>query len=124
MQAIRTYPLLPISVDLSYLETEEATGPFTRELDKAVNELKESEEGRQEYMMLMTYGAEQKAAGKYIRNVELIRGWYEDHSSLPVSDAAKVIRVTVPQFESVVALIKDNPELTDDDIAKKVSWRK
>jgi len=109
---------------IMYLDHEEVTGSFSRELDNAVKELKESEEGRQEYMMLMTFGAEQKAAGKYAGKVEQIRGWYNDGSTTPAAEAAKVIRVTLAQFEDVLSLIKEKPELEDDDIAKQVNWRK
>ena len=107
-----------------YLDHEEVTGTFSRELDEAVKELKDSEEGRQEYMMLMTFGAEREAAGKYIGKVELIRGWYDDGSTTPVAEAAKLMRVTQGQFENVLSLIKEKPELTDADIAKQVNWRK
>ena len=75
-------------------------------------------------MMLMTFGAEQKAAGKYEGKVEQIRGWYNDGSTTPAAEAAKVIRVTLAQFEDVLSLIKEKPELEDDDIAKQVNWRK
>jgi hypothetical protein len=74
-------------------------------------------------MTWSTYGAEREAAGKYIRNVELIRGWYDDHSSLPMADAAKFAKVTIPQFESVLDLIKSNPEMADEEIANRVNWR-
>ena len=108
---------------IMYLDHEEVTGSFSKELDEAVKALKESEAGRQEYMMLMTFGAEQKAAGKYIGKVEQIRGWYNDGSTTSATEAAKVIRVTDAQFESVLSLIKEKPELTDDDIAKQINWR-
>ena len=75
-------------------------------------------------MMLMAFGAEQKAAGKYMGKVELIRGWYNDGSTIPATEAAKIIRVTDAQFERVLSLIKENPELDDDDIAAQVNWRK
>ena len=109
---------------IMYLDHEEVTGSFSRELDKAVKALKESEEGRQEFMMLMAFGAEQKAAGKYMGKVEQIRGWYNDDSTIPATEAAKILRVTDAQFERVLSLIKENPELDDDDIAAQVNWRK
>lgn len=68
-----------------YLDREEVTGPYSRELDDAVNELKSNEERGQEYMMLMTYGAEERAAGKYMGKVEQIRGWYDEKDDLPAA---------------------------------------
>ena len=79
-----------------YLDREEVTGPYSKELDDAVNELKSNEERGQEYMMLMTYGAEQRAAGTYIRLVNQIRGWYDDKDDLPAARMAKSLRISLP----------------------------
>ena len=76
------------------------------------------------HMTWATYGAEQKAAGKRITKVEQIRGWYDRKSTLPMADGAKFAKVTIPQFESVVSILQSNPELTDEDIASRVNWRK
>ena len=106
-----------------YLDREEVTGPYSKELDDAVNELKSNEERGQEYMMLMTYGAEQRAAGKYSGFVELIRRWLEKKSSMPVNEAADFVGITVPQFEGVLALIKEHPDWDNDEVADKADWR-
>lgn len=69
-------------------------------------------------MMLMTFGAEREAAGKYAGKVELIRGWYNEGSTLPAEEAAKLLRVTPAQFESVLSLIQEKPELDDEQESK------
>jgi len=74
-------------------------------------------------MTWSTYGAEREAAGKRIDKVEMIRGWYSRNSMLPIADAAEMISVTIPQFESVLDLIKSNPEMADEEIANRVNWR-
>jgi predicted transposase/invertase (TIGR01784 family) len=106
-----------------YLDREEVTGSYSKELDDAVNELKSNEERGQEYMMLMTYGAEREAAGKYSGFVELIRRWLEKKSSIPVNEAADFVGITVPQFEGVLALIKEHPDWDNDEVADKADWR-
>ncbi len=106
-----------------YLDREEVTGSYSKELDDAVNELKSNEERGQEYMMLMSYGAEQKAAGKYIGFVEQIRRWYEKKSSMPVKDAADYAGITPSQFEGVLSLIKEHPDWDDETVADKANWR-
>ena len=106
-----------------YLDRSEVTGPYSKELDDAVNELKSNEERGQEYMMLMTYGAEQRAAGKYIGLVEQIRRWYIKKSAMSVQDAASYAGITIPQFEGVLSLIKEHPDWDDEDIADRVDWR-
>ena len=106
-----------------YLDREEVTGPYSKELDDAVNELKSNEERGQEYMMLMTYGAEREAAGKYIGLVELIRGWYDDKDDLPAERKKKSLRISLPIFEGVLALIKEHPDWDDRMVADQASWR-
>ena len=106
-----------------YLDREEVTGPYSKELDDAVNELKSNEERGQEYMMLMTYGAEREAAGKYIGLVEQIRGWYDDKDDLPAARMAKSLRISLPIFEGVLALIKEHPDWDDRMVADQADWR-
>ena len=107
-----------------YLDREEVTGPYSKELDDAVNELKSNEERGQEFMMMSVYGAEQRAAGKYIEIVEQIRGWYDDKFDISPEIMSKLLRVTLPQFESALSLIKEHPDWDDEDIAEQVDWRK
>lgn len=72
-------------------------------------------------MLLMTYGAEQKAAGKYSGLVELIRDWYEDKDDLPAEQAVKCLRISLPVFEGVLSLIKEYPNWDDEEIADKAN---
>ena len=51
--------------------------------------MKSNEKKGQEYMLLMTYGAEKKAVGKYSGLVEQIRRWYDDKDDLPTERMAK-----------------------------------
>lgn len=108
---------------LIYLDREEVTGPYSKELDDAVKELKSNEERGQEYMMLMTYGAEREVAGKYIKAVEDIRGWIADGQDIPMASAAKMIRVNLPIFDGVVKLIQEHPDWDDRTVADKANWR-
>ena len=92
-------------------------------MDRLINQRIPNEERGQEYMMLMTYGAEQRAAGKYIGLVEQIRRWYVKKSAMSVQDAAGYAGITIPQFEGVLSLIKEHPDWDDEDIADRVDWR-
>lgn len=108
---------------LIYLDRQEVTGSYSKELDDAVNELKSNEERGQEYMLLMNYGAEREAAGKYMGKVEQIRGWYDEKSALSMRDAAKFARIPLSVFEDVVTLIKEHPDWDDETVADKANWR-
>jgi len=73
-------------------------------------------------MMLMTYGAEREAAGKYIEKVESIRNWSVEGQDIPKA-AAKMIRVTIPVFDGVLNLIQTHPDWDDRTVADQASWR-
>ncbi len=106
-----------------YLYHEEVTGSYSEELDEAVKELKSSEKEGQRHMLLSIYLEEQKVVGKYSGIVEQIRGWYDRKSKVPMKDAAEFVDITVPQFEGVLALIKEHPDWDDEEIADKANWR-
>ncbi|MBR3106112.1 MAG: Rpn family recombination-promoting nuclease/putative transposase [Clostridia bacterium] len=107
---------------MNYLDHGEVTGPYSKELDQAVTELKGNEERRQEYMTLMTYGMEREAAGKYMNIVAQIRRWHEKKSSMPMSMAADFMNVSISQFQSVLSLIQQHPDWDDRDIADQADW--
>ena len=106
-----------------YLDHEEITGSYSEELDEAVQKLKSSEEEGQKAMLLSIYLEEQKVVGEYKKLVEQIRGWYDRKSKVPMKEAAEVVGITVPQFEGVLALIKEHPDWDNEEIADKANWR-
>ncbi len=106
-----------------YLDHEEITGSYSEELDEAVQKLKSSEEEGQKAMLLSIYLEEQKTVGKYKKLVEQIRGWHDDKDDLPAPRMAKCLRISLPIFEGVLALIKEHPDWDDEEIADKANWR-
>ena len=107
---------------ITYLDTGEVTGEYSKELDDAVNELKDNEERGQEYMMLMTYGAEERAAGKYIKTVEDIRRWKQE-GGVDDSVMAKIFGIRLPIFQGIVSLIEEHPDWNDETVADNADWR-
>lgn len=108
---------------ITYLDSGEVTGEYSKELDEAVQDLINNEERGQEYMMLMTYAAEQRAEGKYINKVEQVRGWLTDPGELSENQMAKALRMTLSVFNNVLALIKEHPDWTDEQIAEEADWQ-
>lgn len=106
-----------------YLDREAVTGPYSRELDEAVNELKSNEERGAEYMTLMTYGMEQQATGRKINQVENIRNWYKAGQDIPKPIAAKVMNLSLPVFDGVLDLIREHPDWDDETVAGRAVWR-
>ena len=75
-------------------------------------------------MLLSVYFAEQRVLGGYIRIIKQIRKWDNDKNDLPAERMAKLLSITLPQFESALSLIKEHPDWDDEDIAEQVDWRK
>ena len=108
---------------IDFIERGEITGPYSRDLDEAVEGVKQSEERRQEYMLLMTYGAEREAAGKYRTLAGQIRGWAEDNNGLSSTQIARVLKIDEKVLWNVASLIADHPDWDDETVANKAKWR-
>lgn len=73
-------------------------------------------------MMLMTYGAEERAAGKYIKTVEDIRRWKQE-GGVDDSVMAKIFGIRLPIFQGIVSLIEEHPDWNDETVADNADWR-
>lgn len=72
-------------------------------------------------MTLELYGAEQRALGKYLANIEQIRHWMSAGKS-DKNTAIEIIDVTPAQFDSVVNAISEHPEWDDERVYEEVDW--
>ena len=105
---------------ITYLDSGEVTGEYSKELDEAVQDLINNEERGQEYMMLMTYAAEQRAEGKYIDKVETIRAWSIDAGGTDSAFLARILHISLTTFNNVLALIKEHPDWTAEQRVAEV----
>ena len=86
----------------------EATGNYTRQLDKAVNLVKSSEERRHEYMVMkiheMETRAEGRAEGIRDKTVEDARAMYDD--GLELERIARILKLELSEVEVILGLRK------------------
>lgn len=106
---------------ITYLKDEKITGEFSKALDDAVNEVKESEERRREYMILNMRDNEMRAEGKSEGLIEgrkeglkegrkdgltegaFLTAWNMAKSGLiPIEKAAEFVGLSVDDFEKQV----------------------
>ena len=106
-----------------YLDRGEVTGPYSKELDDAVRELKSNEERREEYMKLSMRLMEERAAGRYDDKVAAIRRWSVCGQEIPKDAEANMLEIPVSVFDGVLDLIEAHPDWDDEDVANEASWR-
>ena len=101
---------------LLYMNKGEATGNYTRQLDKAVNLVKSSEERRHEYMVMKIHEMETRAEGRAegrvegraegIRDktIEDARAMYDD--GLEPERIARILKLEISEVEVILGLRK------------------
>ena len=105
-----------------YLDRGEVTGPYSKELDDAVRELKSSEERGQEFMKLSMFAMEQRLAGEDIKTVGAIRRWLDYEQEVPKTAQAKILDIPVHVFDGVLDLIEAHPDWDDETVADQAGW--
>ena len=66
---------------------------------------------------------EERALGRRISKVEIIRRWSVCGQEIPKEAQAHFIDVSVPVFDGVLDLIEAHPDWDDEDVANEASWR-
>ena len=99
---------------LDFMVGRKPKGNYAKGLENAVDEVKESEKWRREYMTLFMRDKENQRFGKLEQTVTVIRRGqgklrYED-----LIDLAGTDKIT---YDKIVNLINDHPDWDDEDIA-------
>ena len=106
---------------LDFIAGKEPQSEYAKDLQKAVEEVKHSEEWRREYMTLLMRDKEQQKIGDYKRMVASIRNNKNDKDN-PVSDKQiiKLFGLGVSDYNRIVYFIDSKPEWKDEEIAEAV----
>ena len=99
---------------LHYIGGDEPKSKLTHMLDEEVQAVKSSEKWRREYMTLLMRDNENKTLGQETKLVSLIRKL--DVSQ--IEEATFFLDCDVATIEAVLALIKEHPEMDDEEIAQ------
>ena len=99
---------------LHYIGGEAPKGEFSEALDKAVNEIKNSEEWRREYMTLLMRDRENQQLGETRKVVLQLR---KNISKMTPESMADIFDVDVQIVERIISLIKEHPDMDNEDIA-------
>lgn len=103
---------------LHYIGGETPKSFFTRDLEQAVEEVKNSEEWRREFMTLFLRDKENQRLGKGVQLVSLIR--QKLTKGLDSEIISEHIEQEVDFVEDVISLINEHPDWDDEQIASEL----
>lgn len=102
---------------LDYMAGKKPETEYAKELDKAVNEVKQSEEWKVEYMTLLMRDRENVKIGYYADKVGVVR---EGKDNLTEEMLVKLLKITNKQLDRIIYFIDKNPDWDDVEIAEAV----
>ena len=112
-----------ISKDLSavirYMDSDETSTDYTKDLDAEVQSVKADEKVRKQYMLLMEAYARERNMGKYEVIVSQIRNAIDEFTTQQMS---KYFRVQEKDCAAVIEYIQTHPDWNDEQIAEQIDW--
>lgn len=102
---------------LDFIAGKQPKGSYAKELEAAVEEVRQSEEWRREYMTLLMRDKEQQKLGKYSTIVSAIRLNRDIYSSKAF---VNMFRISEEMYDKIIYYIDSNPDWDDEDIAEAV----
>ena len=107
-----------IKAMLSYMDGKTPESDYSKMLDNAVKQVKQSEERRLEYMNINVFAADERILERYCVYIELIKsGKIDDEVFLSVT------KLPGNEIELMKKVIAEHPEWDDEDIAEEVLSR-
>ena len=100
---------------LSYMDGNEPASDYTRMLDKAVSEIKQSEERRLEYMSIYANAADMKEIGDYRTYVRSVRD-----SAVADDLLMKVLKISLKTLNNIRTVLNSHPDWDDEAVAGEV----
>ncbi|MBR1479072.1 MAG: Rpn family recombination-promoting nuclease/putative transposase [Lachnospiraceae bacterium] len=102
---------------LSYMDGNEPKSDYSRMLDKAVREIKQSEERRLEYMSIYANAADERDIGEYRGYVRMVR----DNNGLLSDDVlVKFMKITDTLLSIIRRVLGDHPDWDNEAVAEEV----
>ena len=102
---------------LSYMDGNEPASDYTRMLDKAVSEIKQSEERRRDYMSIYADAADMKELGEYRGFVRSVR---DNDGSFTDDMIVKFLRISSNTLNNIRVVLSSHPDWDDEDVAEEV----
>ena len=104
---------------LRYMEGFLPEDEYTRELDKAVTEVRSDEKWRLEYMRLMERDREKMQLGEYRGKVSQVR---MSRNRFNVDELASIYYINIAAVRAILDTIDKHPDWDDEQIAETVNF--
>lgn len=104
---------------LGFMAGRKPKGNYAKGLEHAVDEVKESEKWRREYMTLFMRDKENQRIGSYERLVSVIRRGQKklEQGKLEYEELIDLADTDMSTYDKIVDLINNHPDWDDEDIA-------
>ena len=102
---------------LNYIAGGIPTTNYSKELDKAVEEVKNDEKWRERFMKLDLRDREHERLGEYAKTISSIR---ENKDVFDESTIIRFLKLTEDQYGRIIYYINNNPDMDNYDVAKKL----
>ena len=102
---------------LSYMDGNKPASDYTRMLDKAVSEIKQSEERRRDYMSIYANAADERELGDYRTYVRSVR---DNDGSFTDDMIVKFLKISSNTLNNIRAVLSSHPDWDDEDVAEEV----
>lgn len=104
---------------LHFMDGMEPESDYTKELEKAVDEVKADERWRREYMVLIERDREKVRLGGYVKTVAAVR---RGRGKYPPEAIADLMMVDLDTVDSISAAIDAHPEWDDEEVAESLDF--
>ena len=108
-----------ISELLRFMDGMEPGSEYTKDLDRAVEEVKADEKWRREFMVMNELVRENRRLGRYAEKVAAVRHNRAEYSEEAI---AKFMLVDPTVVASIISAIDTHPEWNDEEVAERVEF--
>lgn len=102
---------------LSYMNGGDPESQYTKMLDDAVRDIKQSEERRLEYMTIYANVADEREVGNYMAYVKSVRG---NDGLLSDEQMIAFLKINSQTLQNIRYVINQHPDWDDEDVAEEV----
>ena len=104
---------------LRFMDGMEPGSEYTKDLDRAVEEVKADEKWRREFMVMNELVRENRRLGRYAEKVAAVRHNRAEYSEEAI---AKFMLVDPTVVASIISAIDTHPEWNDEEVAERVEF--
>lgn len=102
---------------LHFMDGMEPENDYTKELEQAVEEVKESEEWRREFMLMMERDRDHIKIGRLADKVNIVRRFRNRNPEIALTE---IVEESLETISVILNLIDEHPEWDDERIAEEM----